>query len=174
MGNTQKKQSSYNYLKDTMDRHMCSSDAAFTEVASFNRWICEAKKNDHYVFELPRQANTDLSIHRHFNQVIDFSSYDYLGLAKHPAVLDAASGILQTYGLGATGSPILSGTMDLHLKLEKTILDYFDCPKLGVSLFTTTTTTAFILPYEKFPQFILHSRGGGGAVSANPLFPVPF
>jgi glycine C-acetyltransferase len=53
--------------------------------------------------------------------VINLSSYNYLGLSHHPEVLAAAKAALETHGLGACGSPILSGMSNLHRELESRI-----------------------------------------------------
>src|SRR5258707_9431678 len=51
--------------------------------------------------------------------VINLCSYNYLGLANHPDVLAAAHEALRTHGMGACGSPMLSGMTDLHRELER-------------------------------------------------------
>lgn len=51
--------------------------------------------------------------------VINLSSYNYLGLATHPETVAAARAALEQYGTGACGSPILSGMTDLHRELER-------------------------------------------------------
>jgi len=53
--------------------------------------------------------------------VINLCSYNYLGLANHPEVLLAAHDALRTHGLGACGSPMLSGMTDLHRELERRV-----------------------------------------------------
>ena len=53
--------------------------------------------------------------------VINLCSYNYLGLANHPEVLAAAHEALRTHGLGACGSPMLSGMTDLHRELERRV-----------------------------------------------------
>jgi len=57
-------------------------------------------------------------------RVINFSSYNYLGLANHPEVIAAASDALSKYGMGACGSPTLSGMTDLHRQLERSMADF--------------------------------------------------
>lgn len=57
-------------------------------------------------------------------EVINLSSYNYLGLATHPEVIAAAGAALEEYGTGACGSPILSGLSDLHRALERRLADY--------------------------------------------------
>lgn len=53
------------------------------------------------------------------SSVINLSSYNYLGFARHPEVIKAAREALSKYGTGACGSPLLSGMADLHLELEQ-------------------------------------------------------
>src|ERR1043166_8557850 len=56
--------------------------------------------------------------------VINLCSYNYLGLANHPEVIAVAHEALATYGLGACGSPVLSGMTDLHRQLEKRMAEF--------------------------------------------------
>ena len=46
-------------------------------------------------------------------------SNNYLGLVNHPKVKEAAARAAQKYGSGCTGSPLLNGTLDLHLELQE-------------------------------------------------------
>src|SRR2546427_921461 len=56
--------------------------------------------------------------------VINLCSYNYLGLANHPAVIAAAHEALKTHGLGACGSPMLSGMTDLRRELERRVAEF--------------------------------------------------
>ncbi len=57
-------------------------------------------------------------------QVINLTSYNYLGLATNPQVIAAAKAALDTYGTGACGSPVLSGLADLHRQLESKLATF--------------------------------------------------
>jgi len=50
--------------------------------------------------------------------LLNFSSNDYLDLARHPDVVAAAERALRTAGAGATASRLVSGTLPLHEELE--------------------------------------------------------
>ncbi|MBL7253782.1 8-amino-7-oxononanoate synthase [Paractinoplanes lichenicola] len=50
--------------------------------------------------------------------VVDLAGNDYLGLATHPAVIEASAQSLQAYGLGATGSRLVRGSSVAHAELE--------------------------------------------------------
>ena len=48
-----------------------------------------------------------------------FSSSNYLGLAEHPTVTEAASDALNQFGAGSGGSRLTTGTTDLHTQVER-------------------------------------------------------
>jgi 8-amino-7-oxononanoate synthase len=51
--------------------------------------------------------------------VIDLAGNDYLGLSRDPSVVAAAIAAVQTWGCGATGSRLVTGTTDLHAALDR-------------------------------------------------------
>jgi len=53
--------------------------------------------------------------------MIQLASYSYLGLIGHPRIEAAAHEALDTYGTGAGGVRLLTGTTDLHERLEARI-----------------------------------------------------
>lgn len=50
---------------------------------------------------------------------VNLASCDYLGLARHPAVLAAATETLATWGLGSAAGRVLSGSTEAHRQLER-------------------------------------------------------
>lgn len=48
----------------------------------------------------------------------DLAGNDYLGLARHPQVTAAAARAARTWGAGATGSRLVTGSTELHAELE--------------------------------------------------------
>ncbi|MGQ9864761.1 MAG: aminotransferase class I/II-fold pyridoxal phosphate-dependent enzyme [Pseudanabaenaceae cyanobacterium] len=56
--------------------------------------------------------------------LVDFGSNDYLGLARHPAVQQAAIAAIATYGTGATGSRLVTGHLPIHEELEQAIAQW--------------------------------------------------
>jgi len=51
-------------------------------------------------------------------KVMTFGSNDYLDLINHPKVKEAAIQAIRKYGSGCSGSRLLNGTLDMHVKLE--------------------------------------------------------
>jgi 8-amino-7-oxononanoate synthase len=52
-------------------------------------------------------------------KVLMFGSNDYLDLITHPKVKEAATQAIKKYGSGCSGSRLLNGTLDIHVKLEE-------------------------------------------------------
>lgn len=50
--------------------------------------------------------------------LVDLASNDYLGLAGDPRLAEAAASAASAYGVGSTGSRLVSGTTELHSRLE--------------------------------------------------------
>ena len=51
-------------------------------------------------------------------EMLNFSSNDYLDLARHPYVMDCAREALEKYGVGAASSRLVTGTLPIHEELE--------------------------------------------------------
>src|SRR5881397_1373610 len=56
--------------------------------------------------------------------VLVLCSNNYLGLANHPKLKKAAIAATRKYGAGSGSVRVIAGTMDLHLKLERTLADF--------------------------------------------------
>ncbi|MGY4831599.1 8-amino-7-oxononanoate synthase [Sphaerotilaceae bacterium SBD11-9] len=56
--------------------------------------------------------------------VLSFASNDYLGLAQHPALVRAAQEAAAQYGVGSTGSAMLSGHEAAHEALEHELASF--------------------------------------------------
>jgi glycine C-acetyltransferase len=51
-------------------------------------------------------------------QMVNLCANNYLGLADHPAISDAAAEALEQYGFGMASVRFICGTLDLHRELE--------------------------------------------------------
>ncbi|MFG2874161.1 aminotransferase class I/II-fold pyridoxal phosphate-dependent enzyme [Streptomyces sp. NPDC048337] len=60
-------------------------------------------------------------------EFVSFSSYNYLGLATHPRVNEAAQEAIARYGTSVSASRLLSGNRPLHLELEAELADHLGC-----------------------------------------------
>ncbi len=57
-------------------------------------------------------------------KVLNFCSNNYLGLANHPRLVEAAREAMLKYGVGPGAVRSIAGTMDLHLELEKRLAKF--------------------------------------------------
>src|SRR5450432_3052637 len=54
-------------------------------------------------------------------EVINLASNNYLGLADHPKLIEASVAAAKKYGAGSGAVRTISGTMELHMELERRI-----------------------------------------------------
>ena len=61
-------------------------------------------------------------------ELIDVSSNDYLGLARHPALIERARDWTARYGAAASGSRLVRGTFPIHLEVEAKLAGLMGTP----------------------------------------------
>lgn len=59
-------------------------------------------------------------------EVINFCANNYLGLANHPAIIEAAHEGLRQYGYGMASVRFICGTQELHKKLESAVARFLN------------------------------------------------
>lgn len=107
----------------------------------FAEWYEEALPNGYYLYSEPLTSapTTHVKVRNRktgeVQDLLNLASYNYLGISYRDEVKQAAVEAVQKYGLGASGSPILSGTLDIHLDLAKAVADFKD--KEAAILFPT-------------------------------------
>ncbi|MBW8367916.1 MAG: glycine C-acetyltransferase [Arenimonas sp.] len=69
----------------------------------------------------PQSAQIELADGR---TVLNFCANNYLGLADHPDVIQAAKDALDSHGFGMASVRFICGTQDLHKQLEARIADF--------------------------------------------------
>ena len=70
----------------------------------------------------PQSAEIELADGR---RVLNFCANNYLGLADHPDIIQAAKDALDTHGFGMASVRFICGTQDLHKQLEARIAEFF-------------------------------------------------
>lgn len=59
--------------------------------------------------------------------ILNFSSNDYLDLARHPRVKAAAVGAIERLGSSATASRLMAGDLEIHERLEESLAGFLGC-----------------------------------------------
>ncbi len=78
---------------------------------------------------IPGKRSSELiGVDENLNQItlIDLASNDYLDLARHPLLIEAARQTLETDGVGSGGSRFITGSRNIHLRLEKKLAEWLD------------------------------------------------
>ncbi|MGZ5453671.1 MAG: aminotransferase class I/II-fold pyridoxal phosphate-dependent enzyme [Candidatus Aminicenantales bacterium] len=95
----------------------------FEKCLSFTR-ADELKAVDLYPFFTPIEEAVGNQIKVGGRPMIMVGSNNYLGLAHHPRAKQAAKDAVDRYGVGTCGSRFLTGTLDLHEKLEERLAKF--------------------------------------------------
>ncbi|MBS0382743.1 MAG: glycine C-acetyltransferase [Proteobacteria bacterium] len=77
---------------------------------------------DERIITSPQSAEITLADGR---KVLNFCANNYLGLADHPRLIEAAKKALDTHGFGMASVRFICGTQDLHKQLEHDIARFF-------------------------------------------------
>jgi 8-amino-7-oxononanoate synthase len=100
----------------------------------------EVKAAGLYPYFRPVEENEGPVVQIEGRQIIMAGSNNYLGLTAHPEVKAAAIAAIEKYGTGCSGSRYLTGTISLHIELEKRLAAYLGTE--DVLLFSTGYQTA--------------------------------
>ena len=89
-------------------------------------------------------------------EVINFCANNYLGLANHPAVVEAAHEGLRRYGYGLASVRFICGTQELHKQLESNIARFWG------------KTMPFSIPPASTPTAVCSRRFSMSATPSSP------
>ena len=92
-----------------------------TEAAS--RWR-EPMDAGVYAYYRSISSAQDPVVNYQGSELVMLGSNNYLGLASHPEVKEAATMAVAMYGSGSAGSRLLNGTLDIHVQLEQKIAEF--------------------------------------------------
>jgi glycine C-acetyltransferase len=105
----------------------------FDILEPFDDWFDEARPQGYYLFGQPMSCapRTRVDVveqlrRQPLKNLINLASYNYLGLSYRPEVIEAAVDATRRFGTGSSGSPILSGTIELHEELGRTVAEFKD------------------------------------------------
>ncbi|KAM9408841.1 5-aminolevulinate synthase, non-specific, mitochondrial [Pholidichthys leucotaenia] len=133
----------------------------------------EEKKNDHTyrVFKTVNRRATEFPMADDFTECLNekrdvsvWCSNDYLGMSRHPRVVQSIMDTLQNHGSGAGGTRNISGTSKFHVELEHELADLHkkDAALLFTSCFVANDSTLFTLS-KMLPGCEIYSDAGNHA-----------
>ncbi|KAF4093768.1 hypothetical protein AMELA_G00005550 [Ameiurus melas] len=133
----------------------------------------EEKKNDHTyrVFKTVNRRATEFPMADDYSKSLNYKrdvsvwcSNDYLGMSRHPRVVQTVVDTLQRHGSGAGGTRNISGTSKFHVDLEHELADLHgkDAALLFTSCFVANDSTLFTLA-KMLPGCEIYSDAGNHA-----------
>uniref|UniRef100_A0A2K6U6A0 5-aminolevulinate synthase n=1 Tax=Saimiri boliviensis boliviensis TaxID=39432 RepID=A0A2K6U6A0_SAIBB len=128
-------------------------DHTYRVFKTVNRWADAYPFAQH--FSEASVASKDVSV---------WCSNDYLGMSRHPQVLQATQETLQRHGAGAGGTRNISGTSKFHVELERELAELHqkDSALLFSSCFVANDSTLFTLA-KILPGCEIYSDAGNHA-----------
>lgn len=85
----------------------------------------KAKQEKTFKYEVPVEGEQGGTVQVGGNSVVMLASNNYLGLAKHPRIKEAARAGLDKWGFGMASVRFLCGTQPIHMELEQAIARFF-------------------------------------------------
>jgi glycine C-acetyltransferase len=105
-----------------------AGDDPFALLEPFDEWYRQVRPAGYYQYEIPLLSapSTTVDVRDTLTGdvrtgLVNFASYNYLGLSYREEVKQAIKDAVDHYGGGSSGSPILSGTTDLHVQLADAV-----------------------------------------------------
>ncbi|AUD64418.1 8-amino-7-oxononanoate synthase [Tenericutes bacterium MZ-XQ] len=95
----------------------------------------KAREHGYYPYFHVLNTKQDTRVVMEGKEMIMIGSNNYLGLASHPEVIEAAVKATEQYGTGVSGSRFLNGTLDLHIQFEKELAEFLN--KEDATIFST-------------------------------------
>jgi glycine C-acetyltransferase len=86
----------------------------------------ELREGGTYKHERELEGPQDADVEVDGREVIMLTSNNYLGLANHPRIREAARAALEEWGFGMASVRFICGTDSLHLELERRVAEFFD------------------------------------------------
>ncbi|UCF70398.1 MAG: aminotransferase class I/II-fold pyridoxal phosphate-dependent enzyme [candidate division WOR-3 bacterium] len=99
------------------------------------RMVTGAQNTGIYPYFTPIQSTQDHRVMINGEEFIMIGSNGYLGLAADPRMKETVINAVKKYGSTCSGSRFLNGTLDIHVKLEKDLAEFFG--KAGAIVFST-------------------------------------
>jgi 8-amino-7-oxononanoate synthase len=120
-------------LSPQLDKFFCANphynpaDVSLLNIRPAHRWFDQLHRcvdADTYIFQKMYEERQGPEALVEGRTLTIFSSYDYLGLIGHPNIDEAAIDAIKVFGTGTGGVRLLTGTNELHDKLEHTIAHF--------------------------------------------------
>ena len=91
-------------------------------------------------------------------EYLNFSSYDYVGLNRHPVVSQAAKAAIDQYGTSVSASRIVSGERVFHRELESALADLYEAQTALCFVSGHATNVSTIAALMESADLVVHDE----------------
>lgn len=147
--------------------------SSLPDFAGYQAMRSAFERDGHFadLYFLPRSGRMQSRIHTPLGDKLLFSGYNYLGLANHPRVVQAAQEALATYGTHAGAARMVGGEIALHRELESALAGFtgHDDAVVGVSGYGANISVLSYLLGKRdliVHDSLMHHSGVAGAVQS--------
>ncbi len=134
----------------------------FGDLAGYTSILKHRKVAERFDFSDPFYRCHDESVGSQIfidgREYLNFSSYDYLGLNRHPAVSQAAKAAIDQYGTTVSASRIVSGERALHRHLESALADLYETESALTFVSGHATNVSTIAALMETTDLVLHDE----------------
>lgn len=102
-------------------------EGSLLDTPAVRRWFdlfTQGLPHSLYTYQLPLSRAAGPRSAALGDDLVMFSSYSYLGLIGHPRIQAAVEDAVGRYGTSTGGVRLLTGTLELHLELERELADF--------------------------------------------------
>ncbi|MFD3537319.1 aminotransferase class I/II-fold pyridoxal phosphate-dependent enzyme [Streptomyces sp. NPDC058664] len=125
----------------------------FPELLAMEQRAASFRRNPYFLVHDGTMRDTT---HIEGQELISFSSFNYLGLSGHPKVTAAVKDAVDRYGSSVSSTPLLSGRRPLHLALEAEIAQMNGC-EAAMALVSGHATNVTVIGHLLGPEdLIIH------------------
>ncbi len=155
-----------------------SRPPAHLDPARARRWfetLGWGVEEGYYAYQQPLQGRSGPRVVVNGQELLLVSAYDYLGLIGHPAIERAAVEAIQEFGTGTGGVRLLTGTTELHRRLERE-LAAFKGTEAAVTLSSGYLANVGLIPaiVGRADRILLDARAHRSLVDGCRVAGVPY
>ena len=107
-----------------MERKKSTLHPLFDRFHAFSKRAAQVRADGLYFYMKKLESGAEAHATIEGRSMLMFSSNNYLGLANHPQVKEAAERAIRTYGTGACSARLMGGTFRLHEELEERLASW--------------------------------------------------
>ena len=134
----------------------------FGDLSAYGSILKHRKVAERFNFSDPfyrcHEESTGSTIFIDGREYLNFSSYDYVGLNRHPIVSQAAKAAIDQYGTSVSASRIVSGERAFHRELESALADFYEAQAALAFVSGHATNVSTIAALMESADLVVHDE----------------